>query len=224
MYKILIIEDDLAFCTNMIKNLSKWNFDTYKIDDFENVLIKFLNIKPHLILMDVNLPYYDGFFWCKQIRDVAKTPIIFLSSRDSSMDVIMAVNQGADDYITKPFQFELLVAKIQALLRRTYDYQNDARETIEYKGVILDIGSGTLSHEDKKIELTKNEQKILSLLMKNKTKIISREKLMKSLWNDDYFVNENTLTVNINRIRLKMSNIDIKCFITTRKGEGYIIL
>ncbi|MBC8063133.1 MAG: response regulator transcription factor [Clostridiaceae bacterium] len=224
MYKILIIEDDSAFCTNMIKNLSKWNFDIYKIDDFENVLIEFLNIKPHLILMDVNLPYYDGFFWCKQIRDVAKTPIIFLSSRDSSMDIIMAVNQGADDYITKPFQFELLVAKIQALLRRTYDYQNDVTETIEYKGVILDINSGTLSYEDTKIELTKNEQKILVLLMKNKTKVISREKLMKSLWDDDYFVNENTLTVNINRIRNKIADMGVNSFITTKKGEGYIIL
>lgn len=224
MYKILIIEDDSAFCINMIKNLSRWNFETYKIDDFENVLVEYLNIKPHLILMDVNLPYFDGFFWCKQIRDIAKTPIIFLSSRDSSMDIIMAVNQGADDYITKPFKFELLVAKIQALLRRTYDYQNDARETIEYKGVILDINSGTLSHEDKKVELTKNEQKIIRLLMKNKTKVISRQKLMKELWDDDYFVNENTLTVNINRIRNKIDNIGIEHFITTKKGDGYIIL
>jgi len=224
MYKILIIEDDLALCMNIIKNLSRWNLDTYKIDDFENVLKEFLNIKPHLILMDVNLPFFDGFFWCKQIRAVSKTPIIFLSSRDSNMDIIMAINEGADDYITKPFSFDLLLVKIQALLRRTYDYQSDLRETIEYKGVILDITSGTLSYKDKKVELTKNEQKILNLLMKNKTKVISREKLMKALWDDDYFVNENTLTVNINRIRNKLEDMDIKDFITTRKGDGYIIL
>ena len=224
MYKILIIEDDIALCTNMIKNLSKWNFDMYKIDDFENVIKEFMNIKPHLILMDVNLPYFDGFFWCKQIRETAKTPIIFLSSRDSNMDIIMAVNQGADDYITKPFSFELLVAKIQALLRRTYDYQNEATETIEYNGVILDINSGTLSYKDKKIELTKNEHKILCLLMKNKEKVVSREKLMKSLWDDDCFVNENTLTVNMNRLRNKLDEIGIENFITTKKGEGYIIL
>lgn len=224
MYKILVVEDDSALCTNIIKNLSRWSFDTYKIDDFENILKEFLDIKPHLILMDVNLPYFDGFFWCKQIRNVSKTPMIFLSSRDSNMDIIMAVNQGADDYITKPFAFELLVAKIQALLRRTYDYQNEVRETIEYKGVILDVNSGTLLFKDKKIELTKNEQKILSLLMKNKSKIVSRQKLMKSLWNDDYFVNENTLTVNINRIRNKLEDIGIEAFITTKKGEGYIIL
>lgn len=224
MYKILIIEDDTALCSNMIKNLSKWNFDMYKIDDFENVIKEFMNIKPHLVLMDVNLPYFDGFYWCKQIRAVAKTPIIFLSSRDSNMDIIMAVNQGADDYITRPFSFELLVAKIQALLRRTYDYQNEASEITECNGVILEMNSGTLSYMDKKIELTKNEHKILCLLMKNKEKVVSREKLMKSLWDDDYFVNENTLTVNINRIRSKLEDIGIKNFITTRKGEGYIIL
>ena len=224
MYKILIIEDDAALCINMIKNLSRWNFDTYKIDDFDNVLIEFMDIKPHLVLMDVNLPCFDGFYWCKKIREVAKTPIIFLSSRDSNMDIIMAVNQGADDYITKPFSFELLVAKIQALLRRTYDYQNEVSETIEYKGVILDLNSGTLSYKDKKIELTKNEHKILSLLMKNKEKIVSREKLMKLLWDDDYFVNENTLTVNVNRIRNKLEDIGIRNFVTTKKGEGYIIL
>jgi DNA-binding response OmpR family regulator len=224
MYKILIIEDDSALCTNLSKNLSRWNFETYSINDFENVTAEFLNIKPHLILMDVNLPYFDGFFWCKQIREVSKTPIIFLSSRDSNMDIIMAVNQGADDYITKPFSFELLLVKIQALLRRTYDYQNDARDTIEYRGVILDVASGSLTYQDKKLELTKNEQRILSLLMKNKAKIISREKLMKVLWDDDCFVNENTLTVNINRIRTKLEDIGIESFITTKKGEGYIIL
>ena len=224
MYKVLIVEDDSALCTNMIKNLSRWNYDIYKIDDFENVTKEFLNIKPHLVLMDVNLPYCDGFFWCKKIREVAKTPIIFLSSRDSNMDIIMAVNQGADDYITKPFSFDLLVAKLQALLRRTYDYQNEASETIECNGVLLDLNSGTLSYKDKKIELTKNEHKILTLLMKNKEKVVSREKLMKSLWDDDYFVNENTLTVNMNRIRNKLEDMGIKDFITTRKGEGYIIL
>jgi len=183
-----------------------------------------MNIKPHLILMDVNLPYFDGFFWCKQIRETAKTPIIFLSSRDSNMDIIMAVNQGADDYITKPFSFDLLVAKIQALLRRTYDYKNEQSETIEYNGVILNMNSGTLSYKDKKIELTKNEHKILCLLMKNKEKVVSREKLMKSLWDDDCFVNENTLTVNMNRLRNKLDEIGIENFITTKKGEGYIIL
>lgn len=224
MYKLLIVEDDTALCTNIIKNLSRWNFEAYEVNNFENVLREFLDIKPHLIIMDVNLPHFDGFFWCKQIREVAKTPIIFLSSRDSNMDIIMAVNQGADDYITKPFSFELLVAKIQALLRRTYDYQNETSDTIEYNGVILGINSGTLSYKDKKIELTKNEQKILSLLMKNKEKVVSREKLMKSLWDDDYFVNENTLTVNINRIRNKLEDIGLKNFITTKKGEGYIIL
>lgn len=224
MYKILIVEDDSALCLNIKKNLSTWNFDTLGIENFEDVLKEFKNTKPHLVLMDVNLPFFDGYYWCRKIRELSKTPIIFLSSRDSNMDIIMAVNQGADDYITKPVSFELLLAKVQAILRRTYDYQNEDRETIEYKDVILEVSSGILAYQDKNIELTKNEHKILSLLMKNKTKVISREKLMKALWNDDCFVNENTLTVNINRIRNKLEDIGIKDFITTRKGEGYIIL
>lgn len=223
MYKILVVEDDQSLCQNIMENLAKWNFDTYKVTDFEDVLKEFEKIAPHLVIMDVNLPFFDGFYWCKQIRNIAKTPILFLSSRDSNMDIIMAVTQGADDYITKPFAVDLLVAKIQALLRRTYDYQNEERETIEYQGIILDINSGILSFQNKKVELTKNEQKIMVLLMRNKTKIVSRERLMKSLWDNDYFVNENTLTVNINRIRNKLEEIGAENFITTKKGEGYLI-
>lgn len=223
MYKILVVEDDHALCRNIMENLAKWNFDTFQITNFEDVLKEYKNIRPHLVIMDVNLPFFDGFYWCKQIRDIAKTPILFLSSRDSNMDIIMAVTQGGDDYITKPFAVDLLVAKIQALLRRTYDYQNEERETIEYKGIILDINSGILSFQNKKVELTKNEQKIMVLLMRNKTKIVSRERLMKSLWDNDYFVNENTLTVNINRIRNKLEEIGAENFITTKKGEGYLI-
>lgn len=224
MYNILVVEDDLAIATNIMKNLAGWNYNTYKIDNFENVLEEFLASKAHLVIMDVNLPFYDGFFWCKKIRGISKTPIIFLSSRDSNMDFIMAVSQGADDYVTKPFSFDLLLVKIQALLRRTYDYQNEVSDRIEHKGVILDVISGTLYYQDREIELTKNEQRILGLLLKNKSKVISRDKLMKTLWNDDCFVNENTLTVNINRVRSKLEDIGIENFITTRKGEGYIIL
>jgi DNA-binding response OmpR family regulator len=224
MYKILIIEDDKALCSNLKKSLDKWNFDTYHIEDFRDVLRAFHEVKPHLVLMDVNLPYFDGFYWCKSIREISKTPIIFISSRNSNMDIILAVNGGADDYITKPFSFDIVLVKIQALLRRTYDYQDETRDTIECNGVILDINSGTLFYQDKKVELTKNEQKILILLMKNKAKIISREMLMKVLWDSDYFVNENTLTVNINRIRNKLGEIGVLSFITTKKGEGYVIL
>jgi DNA-binding response OmpR family regulator len=224
MYKILVVEDDAALCDNMLKNLARWNFEVYKIADFENVMKEFLEVRPHLVIMDVNLPYFDGYYWCRQIREMVKTPIVFLSSRDSNMDIIMAVHQGADDYIPKPFSFDLLIAKIQALLRRTYDYQAEAREIIEYKGVILDVYSGILTYQDKKVELTKNEYKILSLLMQNKTRVVSREKLMKALWDEEYFVNENTLTVNINRIRAKLEELGVMQFIGTKKGEGYIIL
>ncbi len=224
MYNILVIEDDDSLCSNIGNHLSRWGFETQRINDFENVLKEFIDIKPHLVLMDINLPYFDGFYWCRQIRNISKTPIIFLSSRDSNMDIIMAVNQGADDYVTKPFSPDILLAKIQALLRRTYDYQNEKRDTLEYKGIILDTESGTLLFKDKKLELTKNEFKILGMLMRNKAVLVSREKLMKALWDEDYYVNENTLTVNINRIRSKLAEIGIENLISTRKGEGYIIL
>lgn len=224
MYKILVVEDDQTLCLNIVDSLSKWNFDPYPISDFEHVLTEFDQIRPHLVIMDINLPFFDGFYWCRQIRDRAKTPILFLSSRDSHMDIIMAVSQGADDYITKPFALELLIAKIQALLRRAYDYQNELRETIDYRGVILEIESATLTYQDKKTELTKNELKIMVLLMRNKTRVVPRDKLMKALWDNDFFVNENTLTVNITRIRNKLEDIGVTDFITTRKGEGYIIV
>lgn len=201
MYKLLVIEDDNSLCDNLMKNLVKWNFEIHKIEDFENVIREFMHIKPQLILMDINLPFFDGFYWCKKIRDISKIPIIFLSSRDSNMDIIMAVNQGGDDYITKPFSLDILITKIQALLRRVYDYKDDSIEIIEYNGVILDIDSGKVTYHNKQADLTKNELKIMNLLMRNKTKVISREKLMKFLWDNEYFANDNTLTRSGRKIR-----------------------
>jgi DNA-binding response OmpR family regulator len=220
--KILIIEDDLNVARELSISLKKWSFEVDIIKNFDNILKEVIYNKPSLILMDVNLPYYDGFYWCEKIREVSKVPIIFLSSRDSNMDIIMGINNGGDDYITKPFSTEVLISKINALLRRSYDY-NNSDTLIYYNDAVLDIEKCIFRYDDKEIELTKNEIKILSLLIKNKEKVVSREKIMMSLWNDDEFVNDNTLTVNITRLRGKINELGLKDIIKTKKGIGYLI-
>lgn len=222
MKKILIIEDDLNVARELSISLKKWSFEVDIIKNFNNILKEVIDNKPSLILMDVNLPYYDGFYWCEKIREVSKVPIIFLSSRDSNMDIIMGINNGGDDYITKPFSTEVLISKINALLRRSYDY-NNSDTLIYYNDAVLDIEKCIFRYDDKEIELTKNEIKILSLLIKNKEKVVSREKIMMSLWNDDEFVNDNTLTVNITRLRGKINELGLKDIIKTKKGIGYLI-
>ncbi|MCI9069980.1 response regulator transcription factor [Clostridium sp.] len=222
MKKILIIEDDLNVARELSISLKKWSFEVDIIKNFDNILKEVIYNKPSLILMDVNLPYYDGFYWCEKIREVSKVPIIFLSSRDSNMDIIMGINNGGDDYITKPFSTEVLISKINALLRRSYDY-NNSDTLIYYNDAVLDIEKCIFRYDDKEIELTKNEIKILSLLIKNKEKVVSREKIMMSLWNDDEFVNDNTLTVNITRLRGKINELGLKDIIKTKKGIGYLI-
>ena len=222
MKEILIIEDDLNVARELSISLKKWSFEVDIIKNFDNILKEVIYNKPSLILMDVNLPYYDGFYWCEKIREVSKVPIIFLSSRDSNMDIIMGINNGGDDYITKPFSTEVLISKINALLRRSYDY-NNSDTLIYYNDAVLDIEKCIFRYDDKEIELTKNEIKILSLLIKNKEKVVSREKIMMSLWNDDEFVNDNTLTVNITRLRGKINELGLKDIIKTKKGIGYLI-
>ena len=224
MYKIMIVEDDKALSSNMNEMLSKWGFDTAPLENFENIASEFVNAKPNLIIMDVNLPYFDGFYWCSKIREVSKVPIIFVSSRDTNMDIIMAMNTGADDYITKPFSMDILIAKINALLRRAYSYGEQTSDLVECDGVILNLVDNTLLYKDAKIELTKNEFKVLLLLMKARGKTISRERIMRSLWDDDNFINDNTLTVNINRLRTKLGDIGLNDYIVTKKGHGYMIL
>jgi DNA-binding response OmpR family regulator len=224
MYKIMIIEDDTALCNEIAKGLSKWDFKTILIEQFDNLLNDFSKNDPHLIIMDINLPYFDGFYWCKKIREFSKIPIIFLSSRDTNMDIVMAINMGGDDYITKPFSLDILVAKINALLRRTYSYSDKSLEVIEYKGAVLNLKDNTLLYNEKKIDLTKNEFKIILLLMKFQGKIISREKIMRTLWKDESFIDDNTLTVNVNRLRSKLTDLGLNNYITTKKGQGYVIL
>lgn len=222
MKKILVIEDNLDVARELALSLQKWAFEVDVIDEFNNIVKEFIDKKPSLILMDVNLPFYDGFYWCEKIRDISKVPIIFLSSRDSNMDIIMGMNNGGDDYITKPFSVEVLISKINALLRRSYDYTS-SDSLIYYNDAVLDIEKCIFKYKDNEIELTKNEIKILSVLIKNKGKVVSREKLMMSLWNDDEFVSDNTLTVNITRLRGRIKEIGLDDVIKTKKGIGYLI-
>jgi DNA-binding response OmpR family regulator len=224
IYKVMIVEDDKALCSNMSDVLRKWGFETVGVYDFKNIVNEYAKYKPNLVIMDVNLPYFDGFYWCKKIRELSKVPIMFVSSRDTNMDVIMAVNNGADDYITKPFTMDILVAKINAILRRTYSYTDTSPDLLECDGVILNLIDSTLLYNDCKIELTKNEFKVMLLLMKSKGKAVSRERIMRALWEDDSFVNDNTLTVNINRLRMKLKDIGLTDYIQTKKGYGYMIL
>jgi len=224
MYKILIIEDDRSLCNHIKEGIFKWNFEGIGVQNFEEILQEFAKHNPHLVIMDINLPYFDGFYWCKKIRDLSNVPIIFLSSRDSNMDIVMAVNMGGDDYVTKPFSMDILLAKIQALIRRTYAYGQNDEQIIECNGTILNINDGTLTYNGEKIELTKNEFKILQLLMRNKGKIVSRDKIMRVLWESEFFISENTLTVNVNRLRSKLEDIGLKDFILTKKSQGYMIL
>lgn len=219
----MIVEDDISLSQYIAEGLTKWGFEAFTARDFENITSQFVNNKPNLIIMDVNLPQYDGFYWCSSIRELSNIPIIFVSSRDTSMDIIMAVNLGADDYITKPFSMDILIAKMNALLRRTYAYSDENIDCLECGGVILNLVDKTILYNDEKIELTRNEFKIMLLLMKNKGKAVSRERIMRALWEDDNFINDNTLTVSINRLRVKLKDLGLQDYIMTKKGFGYFI-
>lgn len=221
--KIMIVEDEPIIRDMIGESIRKWGYETIILDDFSQVLEIFLKENPHLVLMDINLPVYDGFYWCNKIRDISKVPIIFISSRNTPMDMVMSINMGGDDFIQKPFYEEVLIAKIKALLRRTYSYTETVATIIEHDGVILNLNNGDVFYGDKKAELTKNEFKILNILMQNKGTVVSREKIMRSLWEDESFVDDNTLTVNIARIRKKLAELGKENYITTMKGEGYII-
>ena len=221
---IFIIEDDQALSNEIKLALSKWGYSVGQVNDFENITNEVLDGNPKLILMDVNLPSYDGFYWCSQIRNFMKVPIIFISSRDNDMDIIMSINMGGDDYITKPFSPQVLVAKIQAILRRTYSYNNDLKsDVIKFKDITLNIVESKLYFKGENVDLTKNELKIMNILMSNQEKIVSREEIIEELWDTDEFISENTLTVNVNRLRKKLSSIGLEDVIETKKGQGYII-
>ena len=220
----MIVEDD-AKIRNIVKDtLSKWQYEVVETERFEQVLDDFKRADPHLVLLDINLPVFDGFYWCQQIRSISKVPIIFLSSRNQNMDIIMAINMGGDDFVQKPFDLDILLAKINALLRRNYTYQdNEDSKRLVYRDIILYLSNSTFEYKGKKTELTRNEFIILQLLMRNVGEIVSREDLMQALWNDEQFVDDNTLTVNVNRLRRKITDLGLNDFIVTRKGLGYIV-
>ena len=221
--KVMIIEDEQTIRELLGESLEKWNYEVVLLKSFESILEDFLAEKPAVLLLDINLPSFDGFYWCHKIREVSNVPIIFISSRDSPMDMIMAMNMGGDDFIQKPFDTEVLMAKIHALLRRSYSYSETQADVLEHDGVVLNLNDWDIHGGDEKAELTKTEFIILHLLMKHKGKIVSRNKIMRSLWKDEHFVDDNTLTVNVNRLRKKLAVLGKESFITTKKGEGYLI-
>lgn len=222
MYKILIIEDDERIARAIKKESESWGFAAKTADDFSNILGEFSEYAPQLVLLDISLPFYNGYYWCEKIRAVSSVPILFISSAADNMNMVMAMNMGADDFIAKPFDLHVLIAKMNALLRRAYDFA-PASPILEHRGALLDTGRGVLEYNGKTVELSKNEYRILLELMRNKGKAVSREKLMQSLWQTDSFIDDNTLTVNINRLRKKLDGAGLQNFIKTKFSVGYII-
>ncbi|AWB47001.1 DNA-binding response regulator [Paenibacillus sp. CAA11] len=218
---IFIVEDDAHIFEALRQRLEKWSLHVDGPSDFRNVMGDFLKQKPHLVILDIQLPFYDGFHWCREIRAVSKVPILILSSRDHPIDMVMAMNMGADDYIQKPFHSDVLLAKIQAILRRTYAYGEEAMDVIEWNGSILDLKRGAIRKDGKEVVLTKNEFYILTLLVEAKDEIVARQDLIQKLWEDEHFVNDNTLTANITRLRQKLALLHLDEAIITRKGLGY---
>ena len=200
MYRLLIVEDDMGIAQAIKEQARVWGLEAAYVEDFRNVMSEFAAFSPHLVLLDISLPFYDGYHWLSEIRKVSQVPVIFISSASDNMNIVMAVNMGGDDFIVKPFDQSVLMAKIQAMLRRTYDFSKGV-PVLEHRGALLNTGDNTLVYEDEKINLTKNEYRILLTLMQDKGKVVSREKLMQILWETDSFVDENTLTVNVGRLR-----------------------
>ena len=219
MYRIFIVEDDSGIAGAIQKQTESWGMEARCTEDFHDIMAEFAAWRPQLVLMDISLPFFNGYYWCQKIREVSKVPVIFISSASDNLNIVMALQAGADDFIAKPFDFSVLMAKIQAVLRRTYDYGTQV-SVLEHRGALLSKEDALLHYEGRKIDLTKNEYRILLTLMEQKGKIVSRERLMEKLWENDSFVDENTLSVNVNRLRKKEG---LTGFITTKVGMGYLI-
>lgn len=222
MYRILIVEDDGAIASSVSRLLCAWGFECACVKDFHNVLGEFAAYSPQLVLMDISLPFFNGYHWCAEIRKVSKVPIMFISSSADNMNIVMAMNMGGDDFIAKPFDKDVLLAKVQAILRRTYDFAGGTC-VLAAHGAVLDKNDTTLFFDGKKTALTKNEFRILEVLMSNSGSVVSRDSIMNKLWETDSFIDDNTLTVNITRLRKKLEDAGLPDFIATRKGVGYII-
>lgn len=222
MYRLLIVEDDRSIAELIREQAQMWEMDVHIVENFRNVLAEFGEFQPHIVLLDIGLPFFDGYHWCSEIRKLSKAPILFLSSASDSMNIVMAMNMGADDFIAKPFDGAVLMAKVQALLRRAYDF-GAAVPILEHRGAFLNTGDDTLTYQGQAVPLSKNEYRILLCLMENKGNVVSRERLMERLWKTQQFVDENTLTVNVNRLRKKLDAAGLTDFITTKIGVGYLI-
>lgn len=222
MYKILIIEDDETIAKILKNHLIKWDYEAEYIKEFKNITEQVAEYDPQLILLDISLPYFNGFHWCSEIRKFSKVPVIFISSANDEMNIVMAVSMGGDDFIAKPFDLNVITAKVQALIRRTYAFSGQTN-IIECSGVILNLNDANLNFNGNKIELTKNEYKIMQLLMENSGRVVSRDMIIERLWQSDSFIDDNTLTVNITRLRKKLEDCGLNDFIKTKKGLGYIV-
>lgn len=222
MYRLLIVEDDKGIGEAIQAQAEQWALEVRCVGNFRAVMTEFAAFDPHIVLLDISLPFYNGYHWCAEMRKVSKVPIIFISSASDNMNMIMAMNMGADDFIAKPFDGNLLMAKLQALLRRTYDFAS-ALPVLEHRGALLNTGDHTLTCGEEKLALSKNEFLILRILMENKGKVVSREKLMEQIWQTEDFVDENTLSVNVNRLRKRLDAAGLDSFITTKFGVGYLI-
>lgn len=222
MYRIFIVEDDAAIAALMKQHLTAWGFDARGVEDFRAVLDEFTAFDPQLVLLDISLPFYDGYHWCREIRKVSRVPVVFVSSAADNMNVVMAMNMGGDDFITKPFDLSVLMAKVQAMLRRAYDF-GGLTPVLEHRGAELNTADASLTYQGTRVELTKNDYRILQTLLERKGSVVSRDTLMEKLWETDSFVDENTLTVNIARLRKKLDAVGLEGFITTKKGLGYLV-
>lgn len=222
MYRILIVEDDKVIADTVKEQLIKWGYEAFVVTDFSDVLKTFVEVEPHLVLIDIGLPFFNGYHWCTQIRTVSKVPIIFMSSMSDNMNIVMAINMGGDDFIVKPFDINVLIAKVQAMLRRTYSFV-ESTNIIEHNGCILNMNDQSFTYNNNKVELTKNEYKILQYLLENVGKVVTRDSIMMKLWESDDFIDDNTLTVNVTRLRKKLELAGLSDYIKTKKGVGYII-
>jgi DNA-binding response OmpR family regulator len=222
MYKILIIEDDTVIASALAEHLRKWGFEAELAADFSDIMRLFAETGPQLVLLDIALPFFSGYYWCSKIREISKIPVIFISSAADNMNIVMAMDMGGDDFIAKPFDLNVLTAKIRALIRRTYEFR-DQTKIIERGGVILNLNEAALYFNGNKIPLTKNEFRIMSLLLENAGRVVSREEIMTSLWESDSYIDDNTLTVNMTRLRRKLEDAGLPDFITTKKGLGYMV-
>lgn len=222
MYRIFIVEDDTIIANALSAHLSKWDYDIKCAGDFKNIMEGFASFDPQIVLLDIMLPFFNGFHWCQEIRKVSKVPIIFLSSAGDNMNIVMAMNMGGDEFIEKPFDLNVVTAKIQAVLRRAYSFQGGS-QVMEYKGLLLNLGDASAAYKEQRLTLTKNEFRILQILLENSGKIVSRDTIITGLWESDEFIDDNTLTVNVSRLRKKMEELGLFGFIKTKKGIGYIM-